>query len=189
MKDKRGWPMFHSAWLVDMGFVVQAATDGNRFKLDYVAARRFLDKRLGKTDPYLFNSIDSSLGVPAGLKAFYGVMERQGFKVRLIEMTGDPSAGTHRQQGVDEALIAQFAASAAMPEIEAVVLTSGDAHFVPAVQEARQMHGRKTILFAYDVNVSAQLKAVVDEFWSFEGHEPTLARTERRRPMPNRRPW
>jgi len=168
--------MVRSVWLVDMGFVVKAATDGDRFKLDYVAARRFLEARLGRTDPYLFNSIDSSLGVPAGLKAFYGVVERQGFKVCLSEMTGDPAEGTHRQHGVDEALIAQLAASAASPEIVSIVLTSGDAHFVPAVEEARHSHGKKVVLFAYDVNVSAELKAAVDQFWPLEAHEATLAR-------------
>ena len=172
--------MFHSAWMVDMGFVVQAATDGDRFKLDYIAAQRLIEKRLGKTDAYLFNSIDSSLGVPPGLDAFYGVVERQGFKVRLIEMTGDPAAGAHRQVGVDEALIAQLAASAAMPEIASIVLTSGDAHFVPAVKEARHRHSTTVILFGYDMNVSAELKAAVDDFWPFEAHEATLSRTRRR---------
>ena len=181
--------MSHNAWLVDVGFVVQAATDGDRFKLDYIAARSFLEKRLGKTDAYLFNSIDSSLGVPPRLEAFYEVVKRQGFRVRLIEMAGDRAAGTHRQQGVDEALISQFAASAEMLGIESIVLTSGDAHFVPAVEEARHRHGTKIVLFGYDVNVSAQLKAVVDEFWPFEAHEPTLVRTQRRRPMPGRRRW
>ena len=168
--------MFQNAWLVDVGFVVKAATDGDRFKLDYVAARDFLDQRLGKIDAYLFNSIDPSLGVPPGLKGFYGVVQREGFKVRLIEMTGDLAAGTHRQQGVDEALIEQFAASAAMPSIECIVLTSGDAHFVPAVEEARQKHGKKVVLFGYDVNVSRQLKAAAHLFWPFERHEESLAR-------------
>lgn len=172
-----------------MGFVVQAATDGDRFKLDYIAARSLLEERLGKTDAYLFNSIDSSLGVPPGLTAFYKVVKRQGFRVRLIEMTGDPAAGTHRQQGVDEALTSQFEASAREPGIESIVLTSGDAHFVPAVEEARHRYGRKIVLFGYDVNVSAQLKAVVDEFWPFEAHEAMLARTQSRRPMPGRRRW
>ncbi len=181
--------MFRSVWLVDVGFVVQAATDGNRFKLDYVAARSFLENRLGKTDAYLFNSIDSSLGVPPGLKAFYEVVKRQGFRVHLIEMTGDPAAGTHRQQGVDEALISQLAASATTPGIESIVLTSGDAHFVPAVEEGRHMHGKTIILFGYDVNISAQLKAAVDEFWPFETHEAALARTPRDRPTPGRRRW
>jgi len=179
--------MFQNAWLVDVGFVVQAATDGGRFKLDYIAARSFLERRLGKTDAYLFNSIDSSLGVPPGLGAFYEVVERQGFRVRLVEMTGDRVTGTHRQQGVDEALISQFAASSEMPSIESIVLTSGDAHFVPAVERARHRHGRKIVLFGYDVNVSAQLKAAVDEFWPFEAHEPALARTRRPGPMPGRR--
>ena len=179
--------MSQIAWLVDVGFVVQAATDGDRFKLDYIAGRSFLEKRLGKTDAYLFNSIDSSLGVPPGLKAFYDVVERQGFRVHLVEMTGDRAAGTHRQQGVDEALISQLAASAAEPGIESIVLTSGDAHFVPAVRDVRQRYGRRVVLFAYDVNVSAQLKAAVDEFWPFEAHEPVLARTQRRPPMPGRR--
>jgi hypothetical protein len=172
--------VFRNAWMVDVGFVVKAATDGGRFKVDYIAARRFLDERLGKTDAYLFNSIDSSLGVPRGLAAFYEVVKRQGFKVRLIEMTGDPAAGTHRQQGVDEALIAQFAASAAMPDIASIVLTSGDAHFIPAVEQARHTHGVRTVLFGYDVNVSAELKAAVDEFWPFEKFEPTLTRGRRR---------
>jgi hypothetical protein len=178
-----------NVWLVDMGFVVQAATDGDRFKLDYIEARNFLEERLGKTDAYLFNSIDSSLGVPPGLKAFYEVVKRQGFRVRLIEMTGDPAAGTHRQQGVDEALISQIEASARTPGIASIVLTSGDAHFVPAVEEVRHRHGKKIVLFGYDVNVSAYLKAVVDEFWPFEAHEATLARTQDRRPMPSRRRW
>lgn len=180
--------MFRNAWLVDVGFVVQAATDGARFKLDYLAARQFLERRLGKTDAYLFNSIDSSLGVPPGLDAFYGVVERQGFNVRLIEMTGDPAAGTHRQQGVDEALIAQFSASAATPDLASIVLTSGDAHFIPAVEQARDTHGKKTILFGYDVNVSRELKAAVDEFWPFEAHEADIARPIRP-PIRDRRRW
>lgn len=179
--------MSRSVWLVDMGFVVKAATDGDRFKLDYVEARSFLEERLGKTDAYLFNSIDSFLGVPPGLKAFYEVVERQGFRVRLVEMTGDPAAGTHRQRGVDEALISQLEASADKPDIESLVLTSGDAHFIPAVEAARHRYGKRIILFGYDVNVSAQLKAAVDEFWPFEEHEARLARTQGRRPMPGRR--
>lgn len=180
--------MCRNAWLVDMGFVVQAATDGKRFKLDYVAARRFLEQRMGKTDAQLFNSIDSSLGVPRGLEAFYRIVERRGFKVRLMEMTGDPAAGTHRQQGVDEALIAELGAAARRPEIASIVLTSGDAHFVPAVEEARHIYGKMTILFGYDVNVSAKLKAVVDEFWPFEAHEADLSRA--RRPLErHRRRW
>jgi hypothetical protein len=181
--------MARNAWLADMGFVVKAATDGERFKLDYLAARDFLEARLGKTDAYLFNSIDSSLGVPPGLKAFYGVVQRQGFTVRLIEMAGDPAAGTHRQQGVDEALISQLGISARQPDIASIVLTSGDAHFVPAVEDARHRHGKRVILFGYDVNVSAHLKAAVDECWPFEEHEASLARSPRRPPMPGRRPW
>jgi hypothetical protein len=179
--------MPQNVWLVDMGFVVQAATDGDCFKLDYIAARRFLEKRLGKTDPHLFNSIDSTIGVPRGLQAFYGVVERQGFHVHLIEMTGDPGAGTHRQVGVDEALIAQLASSAESPGVEAIVLTSGDAHFLPAVEAAQDEHGTRVILFAYDVNVSRRLKETADEFWPFEAHEPALARIERRGPPPGRR--
>ena len=181
--------MFQNAWLVDMGFVVQAATDGDRFKLDYVAARSFLEKHLGKTEAYLFNSIDLTLGVPPGLEAFYGVVRRQGFKVHLIEMTGDLAAGTHRQQGVDEALISQLAASAEMPHTKSIALTSGDAHFIPAVEEARHKHGKKAILFGYDVNVSAELKAAADEFWPFEAHEAALSRSQRRPPGPGRRRW
>lgn len=180
--------MARNVWLVDMGFVVKAATDGDRFKLDYLAARDFLEARLGKTDAYLFNSIDSSLGVPPGLKAFYEIVKRQGFVVRLIEMTGDPAAGTHRQRGVDEALISQLAMSAGKPDVASLVLTSGDAHFVPAVEDARHSHGKRVVLFGYDVNVSAHLKAAVDEFWSFEDREASLARTQRRPPMPGRRP-
>ena len=178
--------MSQNAWLVDMGFVVKAATDGDRFKLDYIAARSFLEERLGQTDAYLFNSIDPSLGVPPGLEAFYEVVERQGFRVRLIEMTGDRAAGTHRQQGVDEALISQFAASAEMPDSESIVLTSGDAHFVRVVEDIRHAYGTRVVLFGYDVNVSAQLKAAVDEFWPLEAHEPILARTERRGRAPRR---
>ena len=179
--------MARSVWLVDMGFVVKAATDGDRFKLDYLAARGFLEMRLGKTDAYLFNSIDMSLGVPPGLQAFYGVVERQGFAVRLIQMTGDPAADTHRQRGVDEALISQLAASAGKPDTASIVLTSGDAHFIPAVEDARHRHGKRVVLFGYDVNVSAHLKAAVDEFWPFEGHEAALVRSPRRPPMPGRR--
>ncbi|NCO41916.1 MAG: hypothetical protein COZ06_09005 [Armatimonadetes bacterium CG_4_10_14_3_um_filter_66_18] len=172
--------MSQNAWLVDMGFVVKAATDGRRFKLDYLAARSFLVDRLGPTDAYLFNSIDPSFGVPAGLEAFYAAVERQGFRVRLIEMTGDRAAGTHRQQGVDEALIDQFTACADTPDSESLVLTSGDAHFVRVVEDVRHASGTRVILFGYDVNVSAQLKAAVDEFWPFEAHESLLARAERR---------
>jgi uncharacterized LabA/DUF88 family protein len=168
--------MPRSAWLVDMGFVVKAAREGNRFKLDYVAARRFLEQRLGRTDGFLFNSIDAALGVPPGLRAFYTAMERQRFAVRLLEMTGEVAAGTHRQQGVDEALSAEFAKQAALPEVGAIVLTSGDRHFLPAVEAARDVHRKRVVLFAYDVNVSGQLKAAVDAFWPFEDYEGALSR-------------
>ena len=92
-----------------------------------------------------------------------------------------------QERYADEALISQFAASAEMPGIESIVLTSGDAHFVPAVEEAQRRHGTKVVLFGYDVNVSAQLKGVVDEFWPFEAHEPTLVRAQRHRPVPGQR--
>ena len=183
--------MSQNVWLVDVGFVVQAATDGDRFKLDYLAARTFLEQRLGQTAPYLFNSIDSSIGVPRGLKAFYDVVERQGFKVRLLEMTGDPTAGTHKQQAVDEALISQFRESAQKPGVTSIVLTSGDSHFIPIVEEARRGYRKKVVLFGYDVNVSGALKAAVDEFWPFESHEARIARGQgqgrgRGRPGPMR---
>lgn len=179
--------MYRNVWLVDMGFVVQAASDGRRFKVDYLAARQLLEQRLGQADAHLFNSIDSSLGVPRGLEAFYGVVKRQGFRVHLVEMTGDPEAGTHRQQGVDEALIAELLAAATRRENDSIVLTSGDAHFVPAVEEARQIHGKKIILFGYDVNVSAKLKAAADEYWPFEEHEADLSRDRRPRERDRRR--
>ena len=173
--------MPRNVWLVDMGFVVKAAREGNRFKLDYVAARRFLEQRLGRTNGVLFNSIDPALGVPAGLRAFYTAMERQAFKVCLFEMTGDVAAGTHRQQGVDEALTTEFAKQAAATDVNTIVLTSGDRHFIPAVEDARGQHRKRVVLFAYDVNVSAQLKAAVDAFWPFEDYEGALSRGTLRR--------
>lgn len=169
--------MLRNSWLIDMGFVVQAATDGGRFKLDYIAAHTLLERRLGRTDAQVFNSIDPVIGVPRGLEAFYGVLERHGFEVNLTEMTGDPAAGTHRQQGVDEALINELDRAAADPDTDSIILTSGDAHFLPAIEDARDTHGKRTILFAYDVNVSEGLKAAVDEFWAFEAYESALART------------
>jgi uncharacterized LabA/DUF88 family protein len=173
--------MPRNVWLVDMGFVVKAAREGDLFKLDYVAARRFLEQRLGRTDVSLYNSIDPALGVPDGLRAFYTAMERQGFRIHLFEMTGSVAAGTHRQQGVDEALIAELAKQATAAEVNTIVLTSGDGHFAPAVREAREKHRKRVVLFTYDVHVSVQLKVAVDAFWAFEGYEGALSRGALRR--------
>ena len=89
---------------------------------------------------------------------------------------------------MDEELIAQLAASAGTPGVECIVLTSGDAHFLPAVEAAQDEHSTRVVLFGYDVNVSGQLKETADEFWPFEAHEAALARSERRSPPPGRRP-
>lgn len=161
------------AWLVDIGYVVKAS-DG-KFRLDYVATEKFLQRQLGTPRTFLFNGFDPAYGIQAGLKAFYNSMRLHGMQVRLQPMqSGAP--GTNRQRRVDVDFSAHLMWQASRPEIETVVLTTGDQDFVPAVELAREQFQKTIILFTYEGMVNQDLIASVDAWWKFEHQEAQLAR-------------
>jgi hypothetical protein len=164
--------MDRSTWLVDVGYVTKASV--GKFKLDYVAAERFLTEALGPTRTVLFNGVDQSYGISTGLQTFYDVMEQHGMEVRLHPMDSGPP-GSNRQRRVDVDLGAHLVWQASLPEIEAVVLTAGDQDFIPAVELARDQLGQRVILFTYDAVVSRELAEAVDEWWHFEEQRARLA--------------
>jgi len=165
--------MKNTVWLVDVGYVVKAS-DG-RFKLDYVQAERFLMEKCGPTRIFLFNGFDAAYGIPGGLQAFYDAMTRHGMQVRLQPMQSGPP-GTNRQRRVDVDLSAHLVWQASLPEIETVVLTTGDQDFIPAVQLVQGEFGTRVILFTYDAMVNSDLVQIANEWWRFETEQERLAR-------------
>jgi uncharacterized LabA/DUF88 family protein len=165
--------MTRAVWLVDIGYVVKAA--GGKFKLDYVDAEAFLVETLGPTQTFLFNGFDPAYGIPDGLEGFYHAMRQRGMRVRLHPMQSGPP-GTNRQRRVDVDLSAHLVWQACRPEIDVLVLTTGDQDFVPAVEIARQELGKRVLLFTYAAYVNHDLIVAADDWWTFEQHERRVAR-------------
>lgn len=163
----------NAVWLVDMGYVVKASD--NKFKLDYILARDYLQTRLGKVDTMLFNGYDPFYGISNGLQAFYDAMQYQGVSVCLQPMdSGDP--GNNRQRGVDVDLTAHMVWYASKPGVNTIVLTTGDHDFLPGIKLVQQVLFCKVILFSYRSMVHNLLAATVDEWWLFEDEEGKLSR-------------
>jgi uncharacterized LabA/DUF88 family protein len=146
-------------WLIDIGYVTKASK--GRGKLDYLAAKNYLETKF-KTPclPIIFNSVDS-YGVDFGLNQFYYTMKKAGFIVNLYQMEG----GAQKQ--VDVAIGAHLVYYALKKY--SIVLSSGDIDFVPAIQVARKDDEKINItLFTYNFGVSEELSKISTENWFFE---------------------
>lgn len=152
---------YRTVWLVDIGFVVKVGSQ--RFKLDYLAAERWLSERYGQVSTFLFNGYDPNYGIPEGLNRFYGAMRACGMTVCLHPMSGRPGCGDHRQRRVDVDMTSHLVWQASLPEVERVVITTGDQDFLPAVHIARVHCGKQVVLLCYDQDVSTELKQETDE--------------------------
>lgn len=161
-----------ACWLVDMGYVVGAATS---FKLDYVKAEDFLVGRYSSVQTFLFNGYDANYGINPGLRAFYNAMKVHGMQVRIYPMRpGAP--GDNRQRGVDVDIGVHMVWQAGLESVEAVVVTSGDRDLIPAVEMVREKYNKHVMLFTYRRSVSQDLIAIANEWICFEDHEIELAR-------------
>lgn len=150
-----------TVWLVDIGFVVKVGSQ--RFRLDYVATEQWLRNRYGSVQSFLFNGYDPNYGIPDGLNRFYSAMRTAGMNVCLHPMSGRAGYGDHRQRRVDVDITAHLVWQSSLPEVERIVLTTGDQDFLPAVQIARREYGKKIALLCYDQDVSQDLKQETDE--------------------------
>jgi uncharacterized LabA/DUF88 family protein len=162
-----------AAWLVDVGYVVKASE--GLFRLDYLQARRLIGERCGPVRAILFNGYDEAYGIPAGLQAFYGAMRQQGMEVRLQPMQSG-GAEINRQRRVDVDLAAHLVWQASLPEIETLIVTTGDQDLIPAIEVVRERMGKRVVLYTYRRNVSHKLVEMADDWWSFEEEKGRLAR-------------
>jgi uncharacterized LabA/DUF88 family protein len=103
--------------------------------------------------------VDKKYGIDLGLKQFYHTMEKSGFVVKLYEMEG----GAQKQ--VDVA-IASYIVYYALKGY-AVVLSSGDRDFVPAVELA-VAEGSKVVVLTYNFGVHGDLIHLASEHLYFE---------------------
>jgi hypothetical protein len=153
--------LYRTVWLVDIGFVVKVGSQ--RFKLDYIATEKWLNDRFGPVTTFLFNGYDPTYGIPDGLNRFYTAMRSAGMTVCLHPMSGRAGFGDHRQRRVDVDMTAHLVWQASLPDVERVVLTTGDQDFLPAVHIVREQCRKQVVLLCYDQDVSADLKQVSDE--------------------------
>ncbi len=165
-------PNARVCWLVDIGYVVKASE--GRFKLDYVGANDLIAARYGPASAFLFNGVDDRYGIPPGLQRFYDEMARRGMTIRLQPMQSGPP-GTNRQRRVDVDIAAHLVWKASVPEVETIVLTTGDQDFVPAAEIVREQFDKQLVLFTYSYRAHPDLVASVDERINFEDFEDLLA--------------
>ena len=162
-------------WLVDMGYVVKAATKAH-LKLDYLAGRELLARSFGQVEAHLFNGYDDALGIAPGLQGFYDAMSAQGMKVHLHPMAGAAASGDHRQKRVDVDIAAHIVWLSARPSTTVVVVTTGDQDFLPAIHIARSEYDVRLVLFTYGTAVHRELRDAAAEQILIEDHAPELAR-------------
>lgn len=147
-------------WLIDMGYVTKASK--GRGKVDYLMTKKFLEEKLkGPCLPIIFNSVDS-YGVDVGLNQFYYTMKKAGFVVNLYQMEG----GAQKQ--VDVAIGAHLVYYALKGY--AIVLSSGDIDFVPAINLARKDQELHLTLLTYNFGVHDELIKLSTEHLLFEDH-------------------
>ena len=167
--------LYRTVWLVDIGFVVKVGSQ--RFKLDYVAAEKWLASRYGSVSTFLFNGYDPTYGIPEGLQRFYTAMRSSGMTVCLHPMSGRAGYGDHRQRRVDVDMTAHLVWQASLPEVERVVITTGDQDFLPAVHIVREACKKKVALLCYNQDVSAELKQQTDEIIYLDDIRTEVMRT------------
>lgn len=160
-------------WLIDVAYVVKAST--GRFKLDYIKAKREVTKRLGDVSMFLFNGVDATYGIPPGLQKFYEAMRIRGATIRLQPMQSGSDFEMNRQRRVDVDLCSHMVWLASRPEVDTLLLTTGDQDFVPAVEVVQKM-GKKVILYSFDACVHHDLSSIVDDWWLFEQEKEQIAR-------------
>jgi uncharacterized LabA/DUF88 family protein len=148
-----------------MGYITKASK--GRFKLDYVACKKYIEQNLkGTCRAMIFNSVDS-YGVDFGLNQFYYTVKQAGFIVNLYKMEG----GSQKQ--VDVAIAAQMVFNALKGDT--IILSSGDIDFLPAMQLVATETQSRQILFTFDFGVHQELVEVASDHWLFEEH-PQLMR-------------
>lgn len=153
-------------WLIDMGYITKASK--GRFKLDYVKARQLIEQKLkAKCAAHVFNSVDKRWGVDRGLVQFYHTIQQSGFTVSLYQMEGEA------QKQVDVAIAAEMVWRASRGS--AIVLSSGDIDFLPAVKIVTQAAMQQLYLFTFDHGVHDDLIVAATEHWLFEDY-PRLER-------------
>lgn len=153
-------------WLVDIGYVVRASE--GKFKLDYIKAERFLSELLGPTQTFLFNVFDPAIGIQPGLRAFYDAMSRQGMSILLHPTQLSGSTPRQRTCRLDTDFAAHLVWQSGLPQVDCVVLTTGENDFVPPIDLARNQLGKRLILFSYNALVPYELATAVTEWWQFE---------------------
>ena len=163
-QDGRLAPMI--TWLIDMGYITKASK--GRFKLDYIIARQFLERRLkDNCEAVIFNSVDNKRGIDRSLTQFYYTVQQAGFIVNLYQMEG----GSQKQVDVALASHAVWRAT----QGDTIIVSSGDIDFLPAVKLITKTVQQKLVLYTYDFGVHEELISAASEHWIFDDY-PQLER-------------
>jgi len=141
-----------AAWLIDIGYVVKAAS----FKLDYFKTLADLQSKHTAVHAFIFNGFDPRNEIDGGLKSFYTAATAMGFTIRLHPMLVDPMGKVH-QKRVDVDMAAHLLLYSTLPEVSHVYLTTGDSDLMPAVELARTRFKTSLMLLTYEKNVSQDL--------------------------------
>lgn len=94
---------------------------------------------------------------------FFEALSKQGFELKIKALQVYPSG--FKKADWDVGLVIDAIKMA--PQLDVVVLVSGDGDFVPAV-EYLQYHGNKVEVMAFGKTSSGKLKEVADEFIDLE---------------------
>ncbi|MFC1499976.1 NYN domain-containing protein [Candidatus Zixiibacteriota bacterium] len=164
--------MSKAIWLIDQGHLTK--TSSKRFRIDYQSTIQVLNEWCGRVDGYLFNGFDPRIGVPDNQKCFYQRLHLMGIESRLHPMEIDIDGGV-RQRRVDVDIASVLIKHATMPEVETIILSSGDQDLIPAVRMARDEFNKYVILFSHKVAISRDLIDSVDCFSDMQQFEARIS--------------
>lgn len=94
---------------------------------------------------------------------FFEALSKQGFELKTKKLQVYPSG--FKKADWDVGLVIDAIKMA--PQLDVIVLVSGDGDFVPAI-EYLQYHGNKVEVMAFGKTASGKLKEVADEFIDLE---------------------
>lgn len=126
---------------------------GSRVKFDEVLKEAVAGRKLIRSIAYVIESKSEEE------QKFFEALSKQGFELKMKDL--QIYAGGIKKGDWDVGLVIDAIKMA--PQLDVIVLVSGDGDFVPAV-EYLQYHGKKIEVIGFGETCSGRLKEVADEF-------------------------
>lgn len=156
-------------------------TARNTFAIDYVKMRDFLvngrielDTRFyySEQDPSTLDQVGQQRR--AGRDRFYYWLRRQGFN--LIELRRVQREGCYVEKGVDTEIVADMMEVAKMPNVDTIILVSGDGDYSRTIRRIRCDYYRRVEVAFFGESTSNELLGTGNGFVDLTSHISVMQR-------------